>query len=128
MRSEMKITDEKFTEERALFKAQNLEICACVFEEGESPLKESKNITVRKSLFRWKYTFWYANHIDLNEVTFFDGARAGVWYTNDFTMRNSIIEAPKEFRRCDGLTLDNVMIPNAEETLWITTLIARTRG
>ena len=118
IRCNEKITDEKFTEERALFQGHDLEIDGCVFEEGESPFKESKNISAKKSLFRWKYPFWYAENIDLDEVTFFDGARAGVWYTNHFKMKNSIVEAPKEFRRCDDISLENVEIPNALETLW----------
>lgn len=117
-RTNERIENTKFTEERALFKGENLELDGCVFEEGESPLKESKNIFARKSLFRWKYPFWYANHVELDEVTFFDGARAGVWYTNEFQMKNSIVEAPKQFRRCDDIALENVEIPNAQETLW----------
>lgn len=118
IRKNEKIVDEKFKSERALFHSSDLELDGCVFEEGESPLKESSHILAKKSLFRWKYPFWYANHIDLQDVTFFDGARAGVWYTNHFKMKDAIVEAPKNFRRCDDITLENVMIPNALETLW----------
>ena len=32
---------------------------------------------------------------------------------------DTMIEAPKEFRRCDGVNLKNVSIPNANETLWM---------
>ena len=45
-------------------------------------------------------------------------ARAGVWYTNNVKVTNSIIEAPKNFRRCDGVELSNVFFPDAAETLW----------
>lgn len=118
MRTNEKIVNEKFLEERALFHGEDLQLDGCVFEQGESPLKESRNITAKKSLFRWKYPFWYAKHIDLEEVTFFDGARAGVWYTDHFKMKDAIVEAPKNFRRCDDIFLENVTIPNALETLW----------
>ena len=114
----MEYKDTKFTEERALFGANGVVLNGCVFEEGESPLKESKNIKASECLFRYKYPFWYCDGVDIERVTFFDMARAGVWYTNNFTMKNSIVEAPKNFRRCKNITLDNVMIPNAEETLW----------
>ena len=114
----MEYKDTKFTEERALFGTDGVVLNGCVFEEGESPLKESKNIKASECLFRYKYPFWYCDGVDIERVTFFDMARAGVWYTNNFTMRNSIVEAPKNFRRCKNITLDNVMIPNAEETLW----------
>ena len=114
----MEYKDTKFTEERALFGTDGVVLNGCVFEEGESPLKESKNIKASECLFRYKYPFWYCDGVDIERVTFFDMARAGVWYTNNFTMKNSIVEAPKNFRRCKNITLDNVMIPNAEETLW----------
>ena len=45
-------------------------------------------------------------------------ARAGVWYTDNILIKDTFIEAPKNFRRCKELTLSNVVMPNAEETLW----------
>ena len=45
-------------------------------------------------------------------------ARAGVWYTDNISVTDSIVEAPKNFRRCNYLKLKNVTFPNAQETLW----------
>ena len=45
-------------------------------------------------------------------------ARSGVWYTDLLQVRNALIEAPKNFRRCHDITLENVFLPNAAETLW----------
>lgn len=45
-------------------------------------------------------------------------ARAGVWYTDNISVIDSIVEAPKNFRRCNNLKLKNVTFPNAQETLW----------
>ncbi len=45
-------------------------------------------------------------------------ARSGVWYTNNIYVKDSLITAPKNFRRCDGVTLENVDMTNAEETFW----------
>ena len=47
-----------------------------------------------------------------------DMARAGVWYTDNISVEDCVIEAPKNFRRCDGVTLRNVSMSNAAETLW----------
>ena len=107
-----------FTGERALFGSKKLSITDSVFENGESPLKESKDISLDTCLFRWKYPLWYCKHIDVKNCTWFDMARAGVWHTDDITVCDSSIEAPKNFRRCDGLTLKNVTFSNAAETLW----------
>ncbi len=112
------IKDKKYTEERALFGSTDILLDGCVFEEGESPLKESKEIKASQCLFRYKYPFWYCDGVELDRVTFFEMARAGVWYTKNFSMINAIVEAPKNFRRCEHIKLSNVMLPHALETLW----------
>ena len=114
----MKFRDVKFTEERALFGSDGVSVNGCVFEEGESPLKESKNVKVRESLFRYKYPFWYCKDVDIELTTFFEMARAGIWYTENISMKDCMVEAPKNFRRCKNMNLENVSIPNAEETMW----------
>jgi len=112
------ISKGKFTGERALFQADDLKICDSVFEDGESPLKHSRNIELYNSMFRWKYPLWYSENIRVRGCTFFEMARAGIWYTNNIGVYDTMIEAPKEFRRCDGITLENVTFTNAAETLW----------
>lgn len=112
------IRQERLTGERALFQGKNLAIYDTVFADGESPLKESENIGLYETLFKWKYPLWYGKHIRLENCTFADTARAGVWYTDDIAMKNCVIDAPKTFRRCDGIVLEDVTLPNAQETLW----------
>ncbi len=106
------------TGERSLFMAHDLKIYDSIFDAGESSLKESSNIALFNSMFKWKYPLWYARHITAKDCTWFEMARAGVWYSQDILVDNAVIEAPKNFRRCKGLTLRNVNLPNAEETLW----------
>ncbi|MGL4695000.1 DUF3737 family protein [Enterococcus larvae] len=113
-----KFNQQLFTGERALFKANQLEISHSVFADGESPLKESANLKLDYDIFRWKYPLWYSNHITADQITFVDTARSGIWYTNDITITNSLIQAPKTFRRSSKITLVDVELPNAEETLW----------
>ena len=106
------------TGERALFKGEHLKIYDTIFADGESPLKESHDIELYGSMFKWKYPLWYAKNIIAKNCTWFEMARAGVWYTDNMTVENALIEAPKNFRRCNHLTLKNVDFPNAAETLW----------
>lgn len=113
-----KLTEQRFTGERALFGSRDLRISDSIFADGESPLKESENIKVSHSSFQWKYPFWYGKNITVKESTFTEGARAGIWYTDSFEMEDCLFEAPKGFRRMKGLSLRRVSIPNAEETLW----------
>ncbi len=104
--------------ERSLFQGRNLLIQDTVFGEGESPLKHSENILLENSTFEWKYPLWYSKNIQVKNCIFKEMARAGIWYTEDISVEDSLIQAPKEFRRCKRLSLKNISIPNAEETLW----------
>ena len=113
-----KISGEKYEGERSLFMAKNLIIEDTIFGEGESPLKESRNIKLFNSMFKWKYPLWYSKDITVKDCSWFDMARAGVWYTENISVEDSVIEAPKNFRRCKNLSLTNVSIPDAKETLW----------
>ena len=113
-----KLTRQVYIGERALFASRDLHLIEATFEDGESPLKESRNLLIDDSLFRWKYPLWYCNDVTVNNSTFFETARAGIWYTNNITLNNCTVDAPKNFRRCRGLTLNDVTIPNAAETLW----------
>ena len=101
-----------------MFHAKDLDIYDTIFDDGESPLKESSNISLKDSMFKWKYPLWYCSNIQAERTTWFEMARAGVWYTNDISVKDCVIEAPKNFRRCRNLTLENVSFSNAEETLW----------
>lgn len=112
------IRQEYYTGERSLFQGNDLEIYDTVFGEGESPLKESSNIYMENTLFQWKYPLWYSRHITAKNCTWYEMARAGVWYTDDITVENAIIEAPKNFRRCNGVRLSDVTFSDAKETLW----------
>lgn len=106
------------TGERSLFKGENLKIYDTIFTDGESPLKESHDIELYGSMFKWKYPLWYSKNILAKDCTWFEMGRAGVWYTDNITVKNAVIEAPKNFRRCHGVTLQNVNFQNAVETLW----------
>ena len=107
-----------FTGERALFGARDLTLTDCIFEDGESPLKESAGLTLRGCSFRWKYPLWYGRDISLRDCVLTDAARAGIWYTENISLTDTVIEAPKTFRRCDGIDLEDVVLSDAQETLW----------
>lgn len=107
-----------FTGERSLFMGADLKIIDCTFENGESPLKESSNIELEDSMFKWKYPIWYSENIALDNCILFETARAGIWYTKNISLKNCTIDAPKTFRRANGIKLENITMPNADETLW----------
>ena len=101
-----------------MFAVKDAHFSECTFDAGESPLKESSDLLVDGCLFKWKYPLWYCKHVEVNDSTLFETARAGMWYTDDIAFNNCVIEAPKSFRRSSGITLNNVTMSNAAETLW----------
>ena len=112
------IKEQRLTGERALFRSKDLSIEYSIFADGESPLMESRDISLKNTSFQWKYPLWYCRNITVQDCDFAEMARAGIWYTDNITVADTLYEAPKGFRRVKGLTLRNVDLPHAEETLW----------
>lgn len=104
--------------ERALFNVNDVDIKYCTFQNGESPLKESANIKLYETSFKWKYPLWYCNNVDIKNCYMLDTARAGIWYTENLKANNFVIKAPKAFRRCKNITLENATFYDASETMW----------
>ena len=86
------INNEILTGERALFGSSDLKITDCIFENGESPLKESKNIMIEGSMFKWKYPLWYCRNVTVTNGVWGEIGRAGVWYTDRIRVTDSMIE------------------------------------
>ncbi len=107
-----------FTGERALYNTKNAVITDSVFYDGESPLKESSNVKLNGAIFKWKYPLWYCKSVGVYNSTFLVTARSGIWYTSDITLDGCTVDAPKTFRRCNGVTIRGCTFPAGEETLW----------
>ncbi len=113
------IKNKFFTQERALFDGKDLRVADCEFDgPGESPLKQSRNVEIKNTSFRYKYPLWYSGSVKVEDSRFYELGKSGIWYTNDIEFRNVIIDAPKEFRRCRNVRLEDVEFKNAQETLW----------
>ena len=107
-----------FTGERALYNSKSLRIYDSTFADGESPLKESSDIEIYGSIFKWIYPLWYCKDIKTENSVLLETARSGIWYTENITMTDCVIEAPKTFRRSSGINLKRCNLPHASETMW----------
>lgn len=113
-----KIQNKEFEGERPLYHTAHLELENVTIHAGESALKETADITATNCRFEGKYPFWLTDGFRITNCLFTEGARAALWYSNDLEMRDTLIEAPKMFRDSKRLSLKNVRIPNAGETMW----------
>ncbi len=112
------IKDKTFGGERPLFAIHDTRLENVTITEGESGIKCCQRLEADHCRFIGKYPWW---HVDTSLITncFFEvGSRSAIWYSNDMTMRDSIIDAPKFFREMKGLTLENVQLNDADETFW----------
>jgi len=112
------IKDQTFGGERPLFAIRDTRLENVTIDEGESGIKCCQDIEVNHCRFIGKYPLW---HVDRSLVTdcFFEvGSRSAIWYSNDMTMRDCVIDAPKFFREMQGLVVENVQLNDADETFW----------
>ena len=112
------IKDKYFEGERILYGLKDAKLIDVTFGHGESPLKEAKNIEIKDSIFKWKYPLWYDENVKVENTTFETMSRSGIWYTNHISIKNSSLQAPKLFRRCDDIVLDKIHFSDAQETMW----------
>ena len=108
----------KFTEERKFYRHDRTKFRECCFEKGQYQIKESLFILLDRSIVRSKYFLWYNNYADAVNSAFYPDAADSMWYCENLTLDGCIVNAPRCFRRCDEIVLDNTSIINSNESLW----------
>ena len=112
------ISNQEFGGERPLFAEQDLRLENVTIHAGESALKECRNIEAVGCRFEGKYPFWHNDGFVVRNCLFTEGGRAALWYSRNVAMSDTRVEAPKMFRDMEGIRLERVELPNAQETLW----------
>ena len=112
------IQDQYFEGERPLYVRHGLKLEHVTFGPGESALKEGSDFEAVECEFSGKYPFWECKGIVIRNCVFKEGARAALWYSHGCKMYDTLVEAPKMFRRIKDVHLENVQMPNALETFW----------
>ena len=88
------LKNKTFEEERSLYRVNNYTIDSCLFEgkvDGESPLKEARNIRVDNSNFSLRYPLWHVHNYLINNTNFDINSRAPLWYTLNGKIINCVI-------------------------------------
>ncbi len=111
------IRNEKFEGERPLYRRSEIEIVDCKFENGESAIKEGKDLVSRRCNFNSKYPFWHCRHIEIEDSLFDEMGRAAVWYSSGISLKDSKVIAPKIFRDASDIKISRCKM-NTNETLW----------
>ncbi len=113
-----RIIGKEFGGERPLYCRKDLYLEDVTIHAGESALKETAGITAVRCRFEGKYPFWECRGFMIRDCLFTVGARSALWYSHDCEMHDTLVDAPKMFRRTTGIKLRNVQMPGATETFW----------
>ena len=112
-----KYENQVFDQERALYGSDGIEVKGCRFDgpaDGESALKESRNILVRDCFFNLRYPFWHDTHLTIASSTMTELCRAALWYSEDITIENSVLHGIKALRECSDVRISGSDIISPE--------------
>lgn len=109
--------DLRLDEERALYGVKDAIIKKCSFDgplDGESAIKECKNIEVDECYFNLRYPFWHVDKAVIKNSEMTENCRAALWYDDDITVDNCKMNGIKAFRECKNIKIYNSEIVSPE--------------
>lgn len=112
------IQNKEYGGERPLYAVHDVRLENVTIHVGESSIKETSNIEAENCTFEGKYVFWETDGFKVNNCYFAESARSSLWYSRGCRMINCKVDAPKLFRRMEGIYVENTDFPNGEQFLW----------
>ena len=109
--------NESYEKERSLYNIKDSQVINCTFEgqeDGESPLKECKNILVKDSLLNLRYPFWHNDNVTIDNCKMLINCRAPLWYCNDVNILNTNCIGIKAVRECKNVTIESSSFESEE--------------
>ncbi len=111
------IENVRFGEERALYGSENLILKNVSFdgeEDGESALKECKNIELVKAYCNLRYPFWHDTGLILRDCEMTPLCRAALWYSKKILIENTKMFGIKALRECGSVAIRDSEIRSPE--------------
>lgn len=112
------IKDKEYGGERPLYKLHDARLEHVIIHFGESSIKESGNIEAYDCTFEGKYVFWECRKFLAQNCHFVNSARSSLWYSENGKLVHCLVDAPKMFRRMQGIEVEDCRFTDAQETLW----------
>lgn len=111
------INGRQFDEERALYYLQHADVADCTFEgpaDGESVLKEARDISVKNCGFSLRYPLWHVRGFRMENCTMDEKTRAAIWYAEHGEIRDCTLGGIKALRECADVTISGSSIVSQE--------------
>ena len=111
------IEHQTFDQERALYASQDISVENCSFDgpaDGESALKESRNIRVDHCFFNLRYPFWHCQGLTIANSELTELCRAALWYSQGVSITGSKLHGIKALRECGDVTMRDCHVASPE--------------
>ena len=106
-----------FDEERALYNLTCADVIDCVFAgpaDGESVLKEARDVSLENCRFSLRYPLWHVAGFKLHDSNMDEATRAPIWYSCDGIITDSDITGIKAVRECRNIKISDCTIVSEE--------------
>ena len=97
------IQHQTFDAERALYGSDSILVKECSFDgpaDGESALKECRDVQVEHSFFNLRYPFWHDHGLIIKDSEMTELCRAALWYSDHISIENTKLHGIKALREC----------------------------
>ena len=104
-------------EERALYNLRDAEVRSCTFAgpaDGESALKEARDITVEDCRFSLRYPLWHVRDFVIRDSEMDAATRAALWYAFNGRIERTLLGGVKALRECGNISLADCRVMSAE--------------
>ncbi len=111
------IENQRFDEERSLYALSHADVVGCTFAgpaDGESVLKEARDVALKSCDFSLRYPLWHVEGFRLEGCSMDEKTRAAIWYAGDARIENSLLGGIKAVRECHDIAIRGTKIVSQE--------------
>ena len=115
MRTE--IIGKQYDQERSLYNLTKADVIDCVFAgpaDGESVLKEARDVKLENCSFSLRYPLWHVEKFHMHDSKMDELTRAAIWYAKDGVITDSDLHGIKAVRECDNIRISDCTITSEE--------------
>ncbi len=111
------IENQTFDMERALYGSNGVLVRNCSFDgpaDGESALKEGRDIEAEHCFFNLRYPFWHDHGLKITDSEMTEKCRAALWYSDHVEITDCRLHGIKALRECSDVLIRNCDIISPE--------------